>query len=117
MDLKNVNIMNFLIELAKKSNMRKRYACAIIYQGKIIASGYNFRKNCQTRIPDDERKSYHAERNALVNIKDKRILNKCTVYLLRIDRNNNPYPGIPCEMCSKFLERKGIQGYRIYTLS
>lgn len=117
MSLKNISIVNLLIDLAKKSNMRKRYACVITYQGKIISSGYNFRKNCQTRIPDDERKSYHAERNALVNIKDKRILNRCVVYLLRIDRNDNPYRGVPCEMCSKFLERKGIQSCRIFTLS
>ena len=110
-------IINLLIDLAKKSNMRKRYACVIIYQGKIISSGYNFRKNSQNRIPDNERKSYHAERNALVSIKDKKILKKCTIYLLRIDRDNQPFPGIPCEMCSKFLKRKGILENQIFTLS
>lgn len=113
----HLELISTLIEIAKQSNMRKRYACIVVYQNKIISSGYNIRTTCQNRVPDDERKSYHAERNALINVKDKRILKRCRIYILRIDRYGNPYKGIPCDACYKFLLRKGITSDRIFVFS
>jgi len=108
-------IIHTAIELAKKSTMRKRYACIITLNGNIIGTGYNIQKEYSRHELDQERYSYHAERNAIISIKNHRfILKQCKVYIIRIDNQGNVYPAIPCELCCKFLKRNGIKG--IYTI-
>lgn len=102
------------IEVASKSTMRKRYACLIIHKGRIISCGYNEKIISKFYVDDEERKSYHAERNAICKIKDKRILRECIFYIIRIDQMGNSWPAIPCEHCSKYLKRLGVIG--IYTI-
>lgn len=108
-------IIQTAIDLAKKSTMRKRYACIITLYGDIIGKGYNIEKGYSRNQLDDERYSYHAERNAILSIKNHRIiLNKCKIYIIRIDKMDNIHPAIPCELCCKFLKRNGVKG--IYTI-
>lgn len=111
------NLLDIAISVAKQSTMRKRYACIVIYQNQIISTGFNqkigytYERNKES---SKTRKSYHAEIRALCRIKDQKILSKCTIYIIRIDRNDEVWDAIPCAHCSKYLQRKGIQG--VYTL-
>lgn len=108
-------IIELLIQFAKKSTMRKRYACIITLHGNIIGTGFNIEKGYSCCKLDEERYSYHAERNAILSIKNYRvILHKCKIYIIRIDRNGNAHPAIPCNLCHKFLKRNGVNG--IYTI-
>jgi cytidine deaminase len=51
--------------------------------------------------------STHAEKDAIKKVKDKNILKKCKIYIIKI-KNDNVEQAIPCEMCNKLLKKYGI---------
>jgi deoxycytidylate deaminase len=104
-------IIQTATQVAMKSTMRKRYACVITHKGHVIGTGYNIEKGYSRRLPDDERHSYHAERNAILSIKNYRsILHQCKIYIIRMDKGGNVHSAMPCSLCHKFLKRNGVYG-------
>jgi len=52
--------------------------------------------------------SCHAERDAIMKIKNKNILKSCKVYIGRI-KNGMLESAVPCNMCSKLLDKYGVK--------
>jgi deoxycytidylate deaminase len=56
----------------------------------------------------------HAEKDAILKIKDKNILKKCKIYIGRY-KYGTIETATPCSMCTKLLKKYGIK--KIYILS
>ncbi len=57
--------------------------------------------------------SIHAEQSCINKFikrygNQKQILNKCVLYLIKINRDNNPIPCKPCKMCTKIINKYHI---------
>ncbi len=50
----------------------------------------------------------HAEKDAIVKVKNKSILKDCKIYIGRI-KNNKLESATPCEMCKKLLKKYGVK--------
>lgn len=114
-----MNIKEVLINTACKSNMHHKHGCVITYRNKIIAEGFNRYNlnlkniyNCNNNCYQRDKYSIHAEKDAIMKIKNKNILKDCTIYIIRIKNLNEIEPGIPCNMCSKLLEKYNIRKIR-----
>ena len=114
-------LKNELINTALKSNMQHKHACAITFHNKIISIGYNkynlnFKNiyNCNNNCYQHNKYSIHAEKDAIMKIKDKNILKDCKIYIIRINNDMNIHQGIPCEMCNKLLNKYNI--YKIESI-
>jgi cytidine deaminase len=59
--------------------------------------------------------SVHAERNAIMSVRNKSILKYCKIIIFRLDKSGNILPAEPCEMCSKLLQKYKIT--RIETIN
>lgn len=114
--MRDSDYFSIAYEIAKKSNMRKRHGCVIVYKNEIVGIGFNIRDK-YSYDPDETRHSFHAERNAiamvLIREDGRKILKKCRVYLIMIDRMGNMHSKAPCCLCHKLLVRYGIDG--VYT--
>ncbi len=110
------NIIKMLYKAAMKSEMNHRHGCIITYGGNIISSGYN---HCYKKYNSNNceylkfKYSVHAEICAIKKIKNKTILKKCTLYVIRIKNNQccGTYSieyGYPCEHCMKIINKYKI---------
>jgi deoxycytidylate deaminase len=110
-----IDLDTLLVKTALKSNMQHKHACAITYHNKIISIGYNrynlnfkniydYNNNCYQH----NKYSIHAERDAIMKIKDKSILKYCKIYSIRINNELNIHQGIPCDMCNKLLNKYNL---------
>ncbi|MDD4081819.1 MAG: hypothetical protein PHD05_00395 [Sphaerochaetaceae bacterium] len=108
-----MNISKFLkiaIEESKKSNHRQRCAAVIFKRNKIISKGFNttqksikhFKKKFQ-RWPG----TIHAEVDAI--IKAKTDLKRCSILVVRINRNGQLRLSKPCQYCQMYLDYIGIR--------
>lgn len=115
-EMRDIIYINMAYEIAKRSNMRKRHGCVIVYKNEIVGYGFNIRDK-YSYDPDEARHSYHAERNAIAMVltrsDGRKILKYCQVYLVMIDQMNVMHSKSPCDLCHKLLVRYGICG--IYT--
>jgi deoxycytidylate deaminase len=107
-----------LIKTANKSTMNTKYVCIITYRDKIISLGYNYfknkvKENLSNNIYECNKYSIHAEKNAIMQIKNKDILKYCKIYIIKIKKDNiNKYlieQGIPCPMCYNLLNKYKIK--------
>jgi cytidine deaminase len=57
--------------------------------------------------------STHAEKDAIMKIKNKNILKKCKIYIIKI-KNNKIENAIPCSMCCNLLKKYGIK--KVWTI-
>ena len=107
------NLENVLIKTALKSNMNNKYACAIILRNKILSVGFNSYKphNSNSIIYECNKHSIHAEKDAIMKIKNKTILKNCKIYIIKI-KDNYIEKGIPCPMCYNLLHKYNI--YKIF---
>jgi deoxycytidylate deaminase len=109
------DLESLLIKTALKSNMQHKHACAITFHNKIISIGYN-RYNlhykdiysCNCCDYKQNKYSIHAEKDAIMKIKDKTILKDCKIYIIRINNDLNIIQGIPCDMCNKLLNKYNL---------
>lgn len=108
--------MNHLCEhackVAKKSGMNHRHGAVVIYNGEIIADGYN--RECSEF---KEQFSVHAEVDALLKVRKmgKHILSQCDLIVVRIAPSSMDHVmkfSMPCCKCRSFIERFGIR--RVY---
>lgn len=98
-----------------RSSMRQRHGACLVYQGKIVATGCNYRSDqCHYGY------SIHAEASAIQAFLkqgsrkgfNKSILQHCTLYVIRIGRKNANYPlklSKPCENCVSIMKKHKIK--------
>lgn len=107
-------ILDSLINIAKKSTMKHRHGCCLVYRNKIISTGYNY-CNKMEKFDDNyinNKYSIHAEKDAIRKIKDTTILNKSVIYVIRISNSNDDISiveGIPCHHCNKLINKYKIK--------
>jgi len=115
-------IIETLIKTALKSNMKHKHGCVILYKKKIISKGFNYYKisnllynNYTVQQYENNKYSVHAEQNAINKIRNKLLLCKCTIYIIRLKNlneitidNNNIELGIPCEACNNLINKYKI---------
>lgn len=120
--LYDLNLMEYCVEIAKKSNMQSKHGCIIVdRKGKIISSACNKRRSMETEhIPDinirrQKRFSKHAEETALKNV-NRNDLKGAVLYVVRHGCNNNsPYfmNSKPCHKCTVIInaaiDRHGLK--------
>ena len=56
----------------------------------------------------------HAEVDCIMKMKDKRILKRCSMLIVRLDKNDNCTSCGPCKCCGKIINKYGIK--KIYTI-
>jgi deoxycytidylate deaminase len=103
-----MDLENILFNTIQKSNMNSKYACAIVYRNKIISIGINRYKIFEiTSDYETNKYSIHAEKDAIMKVKDKNILKYCKIYIVKI-KNGQLEQGIPCPMCYNLLKKYNI---------
>ena len=106
------NFIDIIINVAKKSNINNKYVCIITYRDKIISTGYNKFKSFSQKNNESNyecnKHSIHAEKDAIMKIKNKNILQYCKIYIYKIKNNNELELGIPCPMCYNLLKKYNI---------
>jgi len=81
----------------------KLYRAAIINQRDILLIKY-------VVFYEANKYSYHAEQNCIINCKNKQIINKCNMLLVRISDTGD---AIPCDMCRHMINKYNVK--RLYT--
>ena len=107
------NIARLLLPLS--NCLKRRYACVIVKDGNVIATGYNVSPNdCVTCARDSiphntgdyaECPSIHAEQIALLHADNSELNNECEMYLV-CDKDPDPQP---CPTCRKLLDWCGVK--------
>lgn len=98
--------------IATHSNVKcQRHGCVIVKDGEIVAEGFN-----QHTKHFEHKFTIHAEIDALLKLKkNKKILNECELYVVRIGTDSMGRPlkySRPCEDCTKAILKSGIR--RVY---
>ena len=107
------HLMEYCVEIAKKSNMNSKHGCVIIdKKGSIISSACNKRISMEMEHISDinlrkqKRFSRHAEETALKNV-DRSKLKGAVLYVIRYGghHENNPYfmNSKPCQKCTAII--------------
>lgn len=98
--------LNAAIELAKLSKCRHKHGAVLIKKGQVIAAGTNIR----LQVPSDTNWRYcsiHAEEYVL-SVAGTQAAG-ATLYIARVNREGNPLLSLPCNRCSRKLDRARIK--------
>ena len=109
-NLKNDDIFDKAVALAKKSCMCSRHGCVIVKDGEIIGSGYNY----QLDFMCHGIWSIHAEVAAIMSVKNKfkKNLDDATMVVVRIGADVHGCPlrmSKPCQRCTQAIKKAGIK--------
>ena len=105
--MNKIIIKHAIIE-AQKSNYKHRHGCIIFKGNHIIARGYNEIRYCK-RLKWKYRKwinSLHAEQKTILF--SQAIVRKCSLLVIRINKNNELLNSKPCKMCQSLIYDVGI---------
>ena len=91
------------IELAHQSTFRTRHGAVVVYNGKIIGSGFNINLSHPMVWVYNEVKTLHAEMVAIMRVKNKRLLKHSAIYVTRINPNGEPVLSKPCCTCMELI--------------
>lgn len=102
-------ISEFLSIAAKKSTVHSKFVAIIMFRNKVISTGFNSvkdisSKNCYEKY-EPNKHSIHAERDAIMKVKNKAILNKCRIIIYKLTHSGVVKECGPCEMCFKLLNK------------
>lgn len=101
------------MSIAKKSPVHSKFAAIIIHRNKVIATGYNYVTDISSKNSDccyePNKHSVHAEKHAIMNVKNKSILNKCTIIIFKITYSGVVKECRPCPMCQKLLNKYNLK--------
>ncbi len=102
-------ISDFLSIAAKKSSVHSKFVAVIMYRNKVISIGFNYVKDISSKNHfnkyEPNKHSVHAERDAIMKVKNKAILNKCRIIIYKLTNSGVPKECGPCEMCFKLLNK------------
>ena len=103
MTKRNKKGLKHAIRAAYLSDFYKhRVGSALFYKNKLLNIGWN-RKKSHPECPTQH--SQHAEFNVCIGVAE---VSRCTLYVARLTRTDNIGIAMPCEICQKFLSKKGI---------
>lgn len=94
--------------LAAKSTMTHKHGCVIVYNGLLIASGYN-----TITTGFQGKYSIHAEQRALMQVakKFKHVLPLCDMYVVRLappSSGTGLKMSKPCSECQRAIRIRGV---------
>jgi len=89
---------------ARKSNVRYKHGAVVVKNGKIIGVGYN--KYCISCYAI-HKICIHAEIDAISNCSPK-FLNGATLYVIRLNNQNELQSSKPCKRCKDYIIRSKI---------
>lgn len=124
---KEQSYINIAINEAHKSDCQMMHGCVAVSNGKIIGRGYNHHRCCtHDGFILKNKYTCHAEISAIrnahhninsysINIPNPKNIKKISLYIVRIDVNNNLKNSAPCIECTKILNKLGIKQI-IYSL-
>lgn len=95
-------------ELAKLGEHRVRVGCLAVSKSTPLCGSFNKIRNITTKGVEYTAHTYHAEQNVLAMI-PYRLVNSSTLYVCRIDGNNDLKPSKPCFRCRKKINKAGIK--------
>jgi len=112
--------LDLAVQIAKLSLKKPRVGCVIVKKRKVISVSCNLTKShplqkklTHLRFNDeflDKCKSeQHAEFSAIISIKNKDILKGASIYIARLDSQDNTLPGFPCPACYYLITKYGIK--------
>lgn len=100
------------IQQARKSNMRFKHGCVVVYNKKIISCGYNYHtQDYIDKVRRSSRITVHAEISACSKV-PKHILSKCVIYVVRVRCDGSTANSKPCQNCKNYLIRHNVN--RVY---
>lgn len=103
-----MNISEKMFLLTMKSNQRAKYAAMIIHRNKVIGVGYNCVSSYSTITTNDFYEVYkysnHAERNAIMNVRNKNLLPSSKIVIVRLN-DGKIVQAKPCKMCQNLLNK------------
>lgn len=103
--------INLAYNQALKSTVHNQYGAVIIYRNKVIGIGNNslttgvLNYKSSKYIPN--KYSTHAEKSCIMSVKNKNLLNKCKIIIVKIV-NGKPVLRNCCDMCSKLINKYKI---------
>jgi len=115
-DLKIVKRLAKLSEL-NDVQLRCSHVAALFMKKRMLSLGVNKTKThpLSFQLSGLQHKKYlHAEVDCLKNIEDN--LRKCTLYVVRADRNGELAQSKPCKFCSAYIKEKGV-GRVVHTIN
>ncbi len=97
------------IHIAQKSPVHSKFAAIIMHRNKVVAYGYNYVTDISSKNAgccyEPNKHSVHAERHAIMNVKNKAILRECSIVIFKITYSGIVKECRPCEMCKKLLNK------------
>lgn len=103
---------NYLF-IAQKSPVHSKFAAIIMHRNKIVSTGYNYVTDISSKnknmMYEPNKHSVHAERHAIMNVKNKMKLNECKIIIFKITDSGVVKECGPCEMCKKLLNKYSIK--------
>lgn len=106
----NINKAIKIAENAACMSTMKHKLGAILYDNKHYTIGYNRQLNCSIVMNNNKIFSIHAEGMAI--LKGIRVgidFNSSTLCVVRINREGMLRCSLPCEMCTRLIEKMGIR--------
>jgi tRNA(Arg) A34 adenosine deaminase TadA len=103
--------MEFLPIISKealKSNMVKKIGAALIHRGKIISLGHNYHTVLRKSF-DNFVSSIHAEQDCINNCKNKKLIPKSYIILVRCNSLGDIIPCEPCHTCQSIIEKHKVR--------
>jgi deoxycytidylate deaminase len=104
----NNHILKLAIKEAQKSEFKHRHGCIIFKGSHIISTGYNKVRYCK-KLDKRYRKwmnSLHAEQKTILFTRED--LKRCSILIIRINRNNELCHSKPCKLCQSLISDVGI---------
>ena len=103
-----MNLEDYLY-VAKKSPVHSKFVAVLYYRNKVVSYGYNYVTNISSHNYmehyEPNKHSVHAEKHAILNLKNKSILSKCKIRILKINSGGIVSECGPCPMCKKLLTK------------
>ncbi len=106
-------VLSEFLSIAKKSPVHSKFVAIIIFRNKVISTGFNYVKDISSKNAlekyEPNKHSVHAERDAIMKVKNKTILNKCRIIIYKMTHSGVIKECGPCEMCFKLLNKYSLK--------
>ena len=108
------SFLNSAKKAAKKSTHQFRVGAILVDGSSIVSKGFNkpdkthrlaYWNHCKDKA---EHATMHAEIDALINV-CKKVSEKCTLYVVRLDAKGSLALAKPCEMCMDVIKNMKIK--------
>lgn len=114
---KNNRIESWLINTAVSNEVfsGSRHAAAIVHKKRVVSTGTNRKKTHPLMLEygrNDKSIFLHAEIDAIVkaiNMHGVEFLKDCSLYVLRISKDEKLMPSKPCKGCQRAIKAFGIK--------